>query len=100
MSVTWGMLWRWAPGIEEIRGLFEQSRNLTPEQVREGLIAADALTLQIQKPEHQRNWKSVLDCGQVVLTLADKATDLAHKLAPYKPAVVALVQSARHALGM
>lgn len=85
--------------LEEIKGLFEQSQNLTQGQVREGLVAIEALTLQIQKPEHQRNWKSVLDCGQVVLTLADKATDLARKLAPYLPAVVTLVQNAKHALG-
>jgi hypothetical protein len=84
--------------LEEIRGLFEQSQNLTQGQVREGLVAVDALSLQIQKPEHQRNWKSVLDYGQAVLTLADKATDLAHKLAPYLPAVITLVQNAKHAL--
>jgi len=86
--------------LEEIRGLFEQSQNLTQGQVREGLVAVDALSLQIQTPEHQRNWKSVLDYGQAVLTLADKATDLAHKLAPYLPAVVTLVQNAKHALRM
>jgi hypothetical protein len=86
--------------LEEIRGLFEQSRSLTQGQVREGLVAVDALSLQIQKPAHQRNWKSVLDYGQALLALADKATDLAHKLALYLPAVATLVQNAKHALGM
>jgi len=86
--------------LEQIRGLFEQSQDLTQGQVREGLLAVDALSLQIQTPEHQRNWKSVLDYGQMVLTLADKATDLVHKLAPFLPSVVALVQNAKHVLRM
>ncbi len=83
----------------EIRGFFEESRNLEPRQIREGLVAVDALTLQIHTPERQRNLKSVLNYGQAVLSIADKATDVAHKIAPYLPSVATLVQNARHALG-
>jgi hypothetical protein len=86
--------------LEEIAGLFEQSEDLTKRDVKEGLAGIEVLTTEIQKPEQQRNWKSMLDYGQLVLTLADKTMDLAHKLAPYKSAVVALVQSARLKLGM
>src|ERR1700722_7171413 len=83
-------------GLEEIRGLLEKSTILSPEQVRESLVAIDALTLQIQKTEHQRNWKSVLHNGEVVLTIADKATDLGRKLMPYLPAIYLLMERGKH----
>jgi len=84
--------------LSEIAHVFTQSDELTRREVKEGIVAIDTLNSEIQKPEPQRNWKSIFDYGQVVLTIADKATDLAHKLEPYKPAVAALVQSAKHAL--
>jgi|GEM_PF-2294383 len=85
--------------LKEIADLLRQSEDLTPRQVREGLAQIESLAVEIQKPEPARNWKSVLDCGQAVLAIADKATDLAQKLAPYTPAIVALVENARHTIG-
>ncbi len=83
--------------LREIAEVFRQSEELTPRQAKEGLAGIEALAIEVQKPEAKRNWKSVLDCGQTILTIADKATDLTHKLAPYLPVVVTLVQSAKHA---
>jgi hypothetical protein len=86
--------------LKEIAELFRQSDDLTPRQVREGLAGIEALAVEVQKPEAKRNWKSVLDCGQTVLSIADKATDLAHKIAPHTHSIVALVRSATHTLGL
>jgi hypothetical protein len=87
-----------AASLEEIAGLFEQSEDLTKREVKEGLSGIEVLTSEIQKPESQRNWKSVLSYSQTVLAIADKAIDVAHKLAPYTPHVVTLVEQARHFL--
>jgi hypothetical protein len=86
--------------LKEIADLLQQSEELTPRQVREGLGGIETLAVEVQKPEAKRNWKSVLEYGQAVLGIADKATDLAHKLALHTPTIVALVQGAKHALGM
>jgi hypothetical protein len=86
--------------LREIADVFKESEELTQRQVREGLAGIEALAVEVQKPEAKRNWKSVLDCGQVVLAIVDKATDLAHKLAPHTQTIVSLVQSAKHALGI
>jgi hypothetical protein len=85
--------------LKEIADLFQRSEELKGREVKEGLARIEALAVEVQKPEEKRNWKSVLDCGQAVLSIADKATDLAHKLAPYTPAVVALMEKAKHILG-
>ncbi len=82
--------------LKEISDLFPQSEDLTPRQVKNGLSKIETLAVEVQKPEDKRNWKSVLDCGQAVLDIADKATDLAQKLAPYTPAIVVLMDKAKH----
>lgn len=84
--------------LREIAEVFKQSEELTQREVKEGLAVIEALAVEIKKPDAKQKWSSVLDYGQVVLTLADKATDLAHKLVPYTPAVVALMEKARHSL--
>lgn len=65
--------------LKEIADIFRESEELTQRQVKEGLAGIEALAVEVRKPEAKRNWRSVLDCGQVVLAIADKATDLAHK---------------------
>lgn len=86
--------------LKEIADLFQQSEDLTPRQVKEGLAGIETLAVEVQKPEAKRNWKTVLDRGQLVLSTADKATDLAHKLGPHTQTIVSLVHSAKHALGL
>jgi hypothetical protein len=85
--------------LKEIADLIQQSQDLTPRQVKEGLAGIETLAVEVQKPEAKRNWKSVLDCGVAVLEITGKATDLAHQLAPYIPAIGTLVQNAKHMLG-
>jgi hypothetical protein len=82
--------------LKEIAALLQQSEDLTPRQVKEGLAGIEGLAVEVEKPEAKRNWKSVLDCGQAVLGIASKATDLGQKLARYTPAIIALVENARH----
>jgi hypothetical protein len=85
--------------LREIAELLQQSEDLTPRQVKEGLAGIESLALEVQKPEAKRNWKAVLDCGESILSAAEKATDLAQKLASHTPAVIALVEKAKHLLG-
>jgi hypothetical protein len=84
--------------LREIADVFKQSEDLTRREAKEGLARIETLAVEVQKPAQKRNWKLVLECGQAVLAIADKATDLAHKLAPYTPHIVTLVEQARHFL--
>jgi hypothetical protein len=84
--------------LQEIANLLQESEDLTPRQVKEGLVGIKALAVEVEKPENKRNWKSILDYGQAVLAVADKAVDLGHKLAPYTPAIATLVDRAKHHL--
>ena len=83
--------------LKEIADLLQQSEDLSPRQVKEGLAAIEALAVEVEKPEEKWNWKSVLECGQRALEVAGRAVDLGAKLAPYTPTIVALVEKARHA---
>jgi hypothetical protein len=84
--------------LREIADLFRQSMELTGRQVQEGLAGIEGLASEVEKPEERRNWRSVLDCGEKVLGIADKATDLASKLVPYTPHIVMLMEQAKHLL--
>jgi len=82
--------------LKEISNLLQQSQDLSPNQVRQGVADIEALAAEVEQPEEKRNWKVVLDYGQKVLDLAGKATDLGTKLWPYTPTIVALVGKAKH----
>lgn len=83
--------------LKAISDLLQQSQDLSPNQVRQGVVDIEALAVEAEKPEQKRNWKAVLDVGQRVLDLAVKAVDLGTKLAPHLPAIVAMVETAgRH----
>ena len=86
------------PSLKEIADLLQQSEDLTPRQVKDGLAGIEGLAEEVQKPEPSRNWKSILKNRQAVLDIAGKAVDLGEKLARYTPAVVALVDNAHHLL--
>jgi hypothetical protein len=87
-----------APSLKEIAALLQQSEDLTPRQVKAGLAHIEAVATEVEKPEAKRNWKSVLESGKAILELVGKATDLGTKLAPYTPAVLGLVEKAKHYL--
>lgn len=84
--------------LKEISNLLQQSQDLSPNQVKQGVADVEALAIEVEKPEEKRNWKAVLEYGQRVLELAGKAVDLGTKLGPHLPAVVALMEAAKHAL--
>jgi len=82
--------------LKEIAGLFQQSEELSPRQVKEGLAHIEAVAVEVAKPEAKRDWKTVLANGQAILDLTNKATDLASKIAPYTPAIITLLHQAEH----
>jgi len=82
--------------LKEIAEVFKQSEELSKREIKEGLAGIEALAVEIQKPEAKRNWKSVLDYGQLVLSIGDKATDLANKLVRYSPHITTLMEQAKH----
>jgi hypothetical protein len=84
--------------LKEIAALLQQSEDLTPRQVKEGLAHIEAVASEVEKPEAKRDWKSILESGKAILELAGKATDLAAKFAPYTPAVLGFVEKAKHYL--
>jgi hypothetical protein len=82
--------------LKEISDLLQQSQDLMPRQVRQGVADIEALAVEAGKPEEKRNWKAVLERGQAILELAGKAVDLGEKLAPYTPAILTLMDRAKH----
>lgn len=84
--------------LKEVSNLLQQSQDLSPNQVKKGVADIEALAVEVEKPEEKRNWKAVLERGQSVLELASKAVDVGVKLAPYTPAILALVEKAKHFL--
>lgn len=80
--------------LNEIADLLQQSEELSRREVREGLAQIEAVAIELKKPEAKRDWKAVLKGGEAILTLTDKATDLAKKIAPYTPVIAALVHQA------
>ena len=62
--------------LKEIADLLQQSQDLSPNQVRQGIGSSKFLSGQVELPEEKRNWKSVLERRQRVLELAGKAVDL------------------------
>jgi len=84
--------------LKEISDLLQQSQDLSPNQVRQGVADVEALAAEVEKPEDKRNWRAVLDSGQRILEVAGKAVDLGTKLGQHLPAVAALMENARHLL--
>jgi hypothetical protein len=84
--------------LKEISNLLQQSMDLTPRQAMQGVADIEALAVEVEKPEEKRNWRAVLDSGQRVLEVAGKAIDLGAKVAPYTPALLTLVDQAKHFL--
>ena len=84
--------------LKQIADLLQQSQDLSPNQVRQGVTDIEALAVEAEKPDEKRNWAAVLECGQRVLDVAGKAIDLGAKLGPHLPAVVALMENAKHFL--
>jgi hypothetical protein len=84
--------------LKEIAELLQQSEELSPRQVKEGLAHIEAVAVEVAKPEAKRDWKGVLASGQAILDLTNKATDLALKIAPHTPAIIALVEQAKHCI--
>jgi hypothetical protein len=82
--------------LNEIAQLLQQSEELSPRQVKEGLAHIEAVAIEEQKPEPKRNWGVLLERGGAILGLIDKATDLGHKLSEHTPSIVALVEQAKH----
>jgi hypothetical protein len=85
--------------LKEIAELFQQSMDLSRRQVHEGLSGIEELALEVQKEPSRRDWKAMIESGEKVLGIAGKAIDLAQKLAPFTPTIVALVEKAKHMLG-
>lgn len=82
--------------LKAISDLLQQSEELSPRQVKEGLELIKAVAVEVSKPEAKRDWKSILEQGNAILKLANKATDLTDKLAHYTPAIIALMAQAKH----
>ena len=82
--------------LQQIAEMLPQSEELTPRQVREALEKIQILAEEAAKSEPQRNWKLILQSGEFVFSLVEKATDLSLKLAPYLPALYQFIEKARH----
>ncbi|HEV2401604.1 MAG TPA: hypothetical protein VGS27_32000 [Candidatus Sulfotelmatobacter sp.] len=86
------------PSLGEIGELLKESDSISARQLSEVLKGIEVLTAETRKPAKKRDWKSIFTYGQLVLDVAGKAADVAHKLAPYTPAIVALLESGKQFL--
>lgn len=76
-----------ATSLKEIAAVLNDSLELTGRERLDGLKAIEVIASESAKPDASRNWKSVLDNGQILMTIAGKASDMASKLAPHLPAI-------------
>jgi hypothetical protein len=84
--------------LQEISELLKQSMELTGRDVVEGLRCIESIATEVQKPEERRDWGSILDFGERLTSIVQKATDVAGKLAPYMPTIATFIGQARHHL--
>jgi hypothetical protein len=82
------------PSLKEIAALLNESLDLTGRERLDGLKAIEVIASETQKQETNRDWKSILDSGEKLLSIANKATDRATKFAPLLPAITALIHGA------
>jgi hypothetical protein len=80
--------------LKEIANLLKQSMELTGREQSEGLHAIEVIASEAKKPESSRDWRSIMDWGEKLTSVASKATDLTVKLAPYMPAIAKFVEEA------
>jgi hypothetical protein len=85
--------------LQEIAALLNQSLELTGRERIEGLKAIETIATEIHRPEQSRDWNTVLESGEKLVSIAGKATDLASKLAPYVGAITGLIGQATKHLG-
>lgn len=83
-----------AASLKEIAALLNDSLELTGRERLDGLKAIEGIASENAKPPASRNWKSMVDCGERLMTIAGKASDVATKLAPHLPAITAWVHEA------
>lgn len=72
-----------AESFKQITTLLEESENLTRRDQREALEAIQSLSEQMQRKEHEGKSQAILQNGQKLLGIMDKAIDVGKKLAPY-----------------
>lgn len=83
--------------LDEIVKLLQESYELNRRQMDESFGAAQQLDAEVKKPEGSKNWKSIAEWGNTLLSIAGKATDLTEKLAPHLPWLTQLIEQAmRH----
>jgi hypothetical protein len=86
------------PGLKEISGLLRESMDLTGREIQDGLKAIQEIANEVKHSPDKRDWKSLFEYGGKLLGIADKAIDVSHKLAPYLPQIVALLNEAKRHL--
>jgi len=84
--------------LKEIGALLDQSMELTGREKLESFKALEAIVAETHEPVERRNWKYIFDCGEKLASIANKATDIATKLAPHMPALVMLMDEGRKRL--
>jgi hypothetical protein len=85
--------------LRELAALLNESMELTGRERVEGLKAIEDIAKEEQKPEKHRDWKTILLGSRLLITIADKATDVGIKLAPHIPNIHKLIETAMKHLG-
>jgi hypothetical protein len=85
--------------LREIAQLLQQSQDLTRREVKEGLSALEGLGSELRNFPPKRDWKALLDNGEKVLSITERAGDIAKKLAPYTPAIASIIKKAWDLIG-
>lgn len=85
--------------LREVAALLNQSLDLTGRERVEGLKAIETIAIEMEKPERRRDWSSLLESGEKLALIAEKATDLASKFAPHIPTIATLIKHAANRLG-
>ena len=83
--------------LTEITKLLQESMQLTRYEVRDGLKAVEDIAAELSKTEAKRDSKTILERGNLLLSITTKMVELKDKLAPHLPTLTLLVdQAAKH----
>lgn len=80
--------------LKEVSELLMQSMEITGRERLDALQAIEGITAESQKPPERRNWKAVFGWAELALGVANKATDIAGKLAPHLTHITAILTEA------
>jgi hypothetical protein len=87
-----------ADALKHVSEILRVSGELKQKEVAQALEIIRDLAKELQKPKGHWNWRNIFDWTELLLDIANNATDMTAKLSPYLPILAGLYETAQAAL--